>query len=109
VRYDYPLVQGKPSIPKRGAGGRFASPFATRSNSQVELILSRIINESLERGWSCLWSYSNTGAAAMYKVLEQISMRTRHIDIFCMDHTYKAQGRHRAKTVKEYAFLIRPK
>jgi len=109
VRYDYPLVQGKPSIPKRGDGGRFASPFATRNTLQVEQVLAKIINECLDRKWSCLWSYSDAGIASIHSILEQVLPKAGQFEIFCMDHAYKAQGRHRAKTVKEYAFFICPK
>lgn len=108
VRYDYPLVQDKPSIPKRGDGGRFASRFATRNTPQIENLLAQIINECFKRKWSCLWSYSNTGVASIHNVLEQVLPQTGQFDIFCMDHAYKAQGRHQAKSVKEYAFFLRP-
>lgn len=109
VRYDYPLVQGKPSIPKRGESGRFASSFATRDTGQIEKLLAQIIKECLERGWSCLWSYSSSGVADIERVLKQASVLANQVEIFSMDHTYKAQGRRNAKTVKEYAFFISPK
>lgn len=108
VRYDYPVVKDKPSIPRRGDGGRFASAFATRSTSQIEQLLADIINQSLEHNWKCLWSYSDTGAATIERVLTKVTPRSASIDIFCMDHVYKAQGKHRAKTVKEYAILLSP-
>ena len=109
VRYDYPLVKDKPSMPKRGDGGRFASPFATRHILQIEKLLAQIINECFDRNWSCLWSYSNTGVASIPKVLGQVFPRAGQFDIFCMDHAYKAQGKQKAKKVKEYAFFLRPK
>lgn len=108
VRYDYPLIQGKPSIPKRGEGGRFASSFATRDIGQIEKLLGQIIKECLKRGWSCLWSYSSSGVADIERVLKQASVLASQVEIFSMDHTYKAQGRRNAKTVKEYAFFISP-
>lgn len=109
VRYDYPHVQGKPSIPKRGESGRFASSFATRNINQIESLLVKVVNACLERGWSCLWSYSSTGVADIEQVLNQISGLAGKVEIFGMDHAYKAQGRRTSKTVKEYAFFISPK
>jgi hypothetical protein len=108
VRYDYPHVAGKPSIPRRGERGRFASPFATRSTSQVELLLERIIRECMQRGWSCLWSYSNSGVAAIDRVIGDLSGSVAYLEMFAMDHAYKGQGRHSSKTVKEYVCLMRP-
>lgn len=107
VRYDYPLVSGKPSIPKRGDSGRFASAFSTRSVALVERNVAAAISACLDLGWSCLWSYSSSGMASINSVLSQVGSRAEEIEIFSMDHTYKAQGKHRAKDVKEYVIFIR--
>ncbi|NPC57831.1 hypothetical protein [Caenimonas soli] len=108
VRYQYPLVSGKASIPKPGDAGRFMSPFCTRSVDQVESLLARVIDQCLSLGWSCLWSYSNTGVASISQVIGRLQSPAPGVELFAMDHVYKAQGRHKAKAVTEYAVLICP-
>ncbi|WP_209443022.1 DNA adenine methylase [Herbaspirillum frisingense] len=108
VRYDYPDVSGKPSIPKRGASGRYASGFSTRTNQQIELLLAQVLEQCLDRNWTCLWSYSSSAAATIDSVLNRIAEKIGSVDIFSMDHIYKAQGKHKSKPVKEYAIFIRP-
>ena len=56
-----------------------------------------------------MWSYSSSGVADIEHVLNKISGLVGKVEIFGMDHAYKAQGRSTSKTVKEYAFLISPK
>jgi len=107
VRYDYPVVQDKASMPKRGDAGRFASAFATRSTVKIEDLIVEIIDRCLENNWSCLWSYSSVGVASIENILDRISTSDRQIDIFSMPHSYKGQGKHKAKAVNEYAILIR--
>ncbi|WP_177325206.1 DNA adenine methylase [Pseudomonas umsongensis] len=106
VRYDYPKVQDKASMPKRGDAGRFASAFATRNTGLIEDLIVKIIEVSLSKGWSCLWSYSSVGVASVENILDRISIGGRKVDVFGMDHSYKGQGKHKAKAVREYAILI---
>lgn len=108
VRYDYPEVRDKASMPKRGDPGRFASAFATRNNSNIESLIVEIIKTCLDRGWSCLWSYSSVGVASIEKILERLGPISSNVDIFGMNHSYKGQGKHKPKPVREYAILIRP-
>jgi adenine-specific DNA-methyltransferase len=108
VRYKYPVVSGKASIPKRSEGGRFASPFFTRNKAAVEHLLATIINYCLERGWHCLWSYSNSGMASLDEVLRQTENIASKVEMFSIDHVHKAQGRQKAKPVKEHCILISP-
>jgi adenine-specific DNA-methyltransferase len=103
ARYDYPAVHGKASIPKPNEGGRFSSPFSTRSVEQVESLLATVISACLARGWSCLWSYSSSGVASVTDVIRRVCNRDISLKVFSMNHMYKAQGRHAAKSVKEYA------
>lgn len=109
VRYDYPKVQDKASMPKRGDAGRFASEFATRNKSHIEDLIVKIINTCLDKGWQCLWSYSDTGVASIHSILKRVSSNDRQVDLFSMAHSYKGQGRHRSKAVREYAILIQSK
>lgn len=107
VRYDYPVVQDKASMPKRGDAGRFASSFATRNTRLIEDLIVDIIETSLSKGWSCLWSYSSVGVASVENILDRISVGGRKIDVFGMGHSYKGQGKHKSKAVREYAILIK--
>lgn len=107
VRYDYPDIQNKPSIPKRGQAGRFASDFATRSKIQIEMLIIKIINACLVNNWSCLWSYSSSGSASIKKILDELHLEGFEIHMFSMDYSYKAQGKSRKKDVKEHAVFIR--
>lgn len=106
VRYDYPSVQDKASMPKRGQAGRFASAFATRNTMVIEDLIVEIIERILGNGWSCLWSYSSTGVASVEKILKRLSKDDRNISVFGMTHSYKGQGKHKAKAVREYAVMI---
>jgi len=107
--YNYPTVADKPSIPVRGANGRFGSAFATRNVSQVEKLLADVLSACLTRGWNCLWSYSDSGVADIATVLKSVQGMTDKIDLFSMNHTYKAQGRRKAKPVKEFAIFLNAK
>ncbi|WP_438284192.1 hypothetical protein [Pseudomonas alabamensis] len=106
VRYDYPSVQDKASMPKRGQAGRFASAFATRNTLVIEDLIVEIIEKVLSKGWSCLWSYSSTGVASVEKILQRLSKDNRKINVFGMTHSYKGQGKHKAKAVREYAVMV---
>ncbi len=106
VRYDYPSVQDKASMPKRGQAGRFASAFATRNTVAIEELIVEIIERILSKGWSCLWSYSSTGVASVENILKRLSRDDRKINVFGMTHSYKGQGKHKAKAVREFAVMI---
>lgn len=107
VRYDFPEVQDKPSIPKRGEAGRFASSFATRNTAHIEDLIVSIIESCTQEGWSCLWSYSSSGAASIKNIIERFPPTKLDIHIFSMDYTYKAQGKQGKKDVKEYAIFLK--
>jgi hypothetical protein len=96
VRYDYPLVSGKASIPVKGHGGRFASEFFTRNSSSVEETIAEVISTCLENQWSCLWSYSSSGAADINSVMERLTPSARHLDIYMAKYSYKPQGKRKA-------------
>lgn len=107
VRYDYPTVQDKASMPKRGDVGRFASDFATRKVSKIEDLIVEIILTCLRKKWSCFWSYSSSGVASIENILKRISCEASDIHIFSVPHSYKGQGKHKSKAVTEYAILIK--
>lgn len=108
VRYKPQSVSGKGRLPKRGSDGRYASKFSGRRADLMEQEIARAIRACLELGWNCLWSYSNTGVASINGTLEQLGSHAKAADVFCMNHSYKAQGKRGPKQVVEYAIHLRP-
>ena len=108
VRYESGPVSGKGRIPVRGSANRFASPFHSRNSELVEDHIVSILRACLENGWSCLWSYSSSGMASIVNTLAKVDMTLSSLEVFSMDHTYKAQGTRGAKKVTEYAVHLRP-
>ncbi|KRB10272.1 hypothetical protein ASD86_25075 [Lysobacter sp. Root690] len=108
VRYEPQAVSGKGRLPKRGSAGRFASKFSGRRADLMEAEIARTIQACLSRGWNCLWSYSNSGVASVNGTLERLKDHAKTADVFCMDHSYKAQGKRGQKRVVEYAIHLRP-
>jgi D12 class N6 adenine-specific DNA methyltransferase len=107
VRYESGPVSGKGRIPARGSENRFASPFNLRNSELVEEHIASILRTCLENGWSCLWSYSSSGMASIVNTLAKVDLPLSSVEVFSMDHTYKAQGKRGAKKVTEYATYLR--
>ena len=107
VRYESGPVSGKGRIPARGSENRFASPFNLRNSEVVEDQIALILRTCLENGWSCLWSYSSSGMASIVNTLAKVDLPLSSVEMFSMDHTYKAQGKRGAKKVTEYAAYLR--
>jgi 16S rRNA G966 N2-methylase RsmD len=108
VRYQPQAVSGKGRLPKRGSAGRFASRFSGRRADLMEAEIARTIQTCLAQGWNCLWSYSNSGVASINGTLAHLEGHAKTVDVFCMDHSYKAQGKRGQKQVVEYAIHLRP-
>jgi adenine-specific DNA-methyltransferase len=108
VRYEPQAVSGKGRLPRRGSEGRFASKFSGRRADLMEAEIARAIQAVLANGWNCLWSYSNTGIASIEGTLARLGGHACTADVFCMDHSYKAQGKRGPKRVIEYAVHLRP-
>ncbi|MCY1204365.1 hypothetical protein D9M72_158910 [compost metagenome] len=108
VRYKPQSVSGKGRLPKRGTEGRFASNFSGRRADLMEQEIAKVIQTCLGLGWNCLWSYSNTGVASINGTLERLSGYAQAVDVFRMNHSYKAQGKRGPKQVVEYAIHLRP-
>jgi hypothetical protein len=109
VRYRPQAVSGKGRLPQRGSEGRFASKFSGRRADLIEAEIARAIQACLARGWNCLWSYSSAGVASINGTLTHLDGHARAVDVFRMDHRYKAQGKRGPKQVVEYAIHLRPK
>nr|WP_315425904.1 hypothetical protein [uncultured Albidiferax sp.] len=108
VRYQPQAVSGKGRLPKRGSEGRFASKFSGRRADLMEAEIARAIQTCLAQGWNCLWSYSNSGVASINGTLARLEGHAKTVDVFRMDHSYKAQGKRGPKQVVEYAIHLRP-
>jgi hypothetical protein len=100
--------QAKGLLPKRGSAGRFASKFSGRRADLMEAEIARTIQNCLAQGWNCLWSYSNSGVASINGTLERLEGYAKSADVFCMGHSYKAQGKRGQKRVVEYAIHLCP-
>lgn len=109
VRYQPQAVSGKGRLPRRGSEGRFASSFSGRRADVMEAEIARVVQACLAQGWNCLWSYSSTGVASINGTLARLDGHAKAVDVFCMDHQYKAQGKRGPKQVVEYAIHLRPK
>lgn len=106
THYDCPPVTGKARIPARGSANRFASAFNSRLPEAVERHIALILTACLDRGWSCMWSYSDSGLASIRGVLQKLGAKPGDIEIFGMEHMYKAQGKRGAKKVLEHAIYL---
>lgn len=107
VRYESGPVSGKGRLPVRGSSNRFPSPFHSWNADAVEEHIASILDACLINGWSCLWSYSSSGMASIVSTLSKCREPIRDLEVFSMDHTYKAQGKRGAKKVTEYAIYLR--
>lgn len=108
VRYEPQAVSGKGRLPARATAGRFASALSGRRPERIEEEIAKVLRECLDRGWSCLWSYSDSGTASIEGTLKHLAGRTSRAELFYMNHRYKAQGKHGAKQVREYAVFLEP-
>ena len=110
IKYDYPHSEGVGRVPKKEPGERFKSEFFTRDVAQIEAVLSDIFCSVLEKGWSCAWSYSDSGDATIVSVIEDVASETNCIvKSYCTPYTHKAQGGKRSKKVREYLLIFRPR
>lgn len=109
VRYQPHSVSGKGRLPQRGSPARFASSLSGRRPELIEREIAKVLHACLANGWSCLWSYSNSGTASIQGTLKHLSDVAHRIEIFQMNHVYKAQGKRNAKQVMEYAIYLQPR
>jgi adenine-specific DNA-methyltransferase len=110
VRYDYPSAMGRGKVPSKARAERFASELFTRTREKMEDRLVGIIRAILARGWTCAWSYSNTGRARIPVVLESVwRAEACCIESFAAPHRYVSQRGRGPKEVTEYLILFVPK
>ena len=110
VSYSYPASIGIGRMPDKGAGQRFQSRFFSRSRSSVEKEFVRLIESILSRGWACLWSYSDSGAASIVDVSTTVARNTGcRIRSSFTTHSHHAQRGHSPKTVTEFLIEFSPR
>jgi hypothetical protein len=108
VQYNYPAVAGKGRLPAKGDGGRFSSEFASRVHSRVVQAHQTVINEILERGFDCAWSYADSGQVRAVDIIEGLPTSSRFVCSVSAPHSHKGQGRFgRSKPVTEQLFMFR--
>jgi len=109
VTYNYPSATKKGKLPDKKNNERFKSAFFSRSQKKIEEEFVRIINNILERGWICAWSYYGNGDANIVNVANQV-YRDIHCQIisFATPYKHKPQGKSKQKTVTEYCMLFVP-
>jgi hypothetical protein len=109
VLYSYPSRTGIGLTPK--PTDRFKSEFFTKVESKVIDTLVNIIINILKRGWSCAWSYSSSGIAIIFKVINSVYLKTTcDIKSYSTPFIHKSQGRGRKpKSITEYLIIFSPK
>jgi hypothetical protein len=108
VTYTYPSCRGIGLTPKPGE--RFRTEFFTKVRSQITDALVCVITEILQRGWMCAWSYSDSGAANLYEVINTVYRKTNcDIKSYSAPFVHKSQGGAKPKKVTEYLVILTPK
>ena len=108
VSYTYPSRTGIGLTPKPGE--RFKSEFFTKVESQIVDALVSAITDILRRDWICAWSYSDSGAANIYQVINSVyDKMTCDIKSYSVPFVHKSQGGAKPKKVTEYLIIFSPK
>lgn len=106
VRYDYPTVSGKASVPPKGSS-RFASEFFTRDTVATSKTIIKMLSRCLQNGWPVLWSYSSGGVIDDVREI-LVATQASAVELYAVEYAYKLQGKRQAKQVVEYFFAILP-
>jgi adenine-specific DNA methylase len=111
VQYNYPSSEGIGKMSSKKKGERFSSEFFTHSQNKVNSIFVEIIITVLNKGWKCVWSYSDNGVASMIHVIENVYNNTKcKINIYHMPYQHKVHGRtiktNSRKMVTEYIIIF---
>lgn len=107
VKYNYPSCTGTGLTPD--SSERFRTPFSTRNKNYISKLIIQIISNILDIGWTCAWSYSNTGMANIHEVLSHIIQKYRcNIKSYSTPYTHRSQGGFQYKDVVEYLIIITP-
>lgn len=109
VNYQPQAVTGKGRLPARNTAGRFASTLSGRRPERIEREIAKVLESCLRLGWNCLWSYSDSGTASIPATLSHLGAVAKAVEVFHMEHSYKAQGKKGPKHVREYAVHLQAK
>jgi len=103
--YSYPSCTGKGLTPIPGE--RFRSDFFTKNEGKITAILVNIITNILSKGWSCAWSYSDSGAANICNVINTVYLNTNcDIKSYSVPFVHKSQGGALPKNVNEFLVIF---
>ncbi len=109
IQYNYPSSIGEGRTPDKARGERFKSEFFTRTPSQFEQALVRVIRRVLDQKWICAWSFADSGDADITSVLAQatdgIECSVRSVSA---PYEHKGHAGRGPKKVTEYVFLLDP-
>lgn len=107
VTYTYPSCTGIGLTPK--SNERFKSEFFTKVASKVEDAVVNVITNILKRDWMCAWSYSDSGAANIYQVINSVHQETNcDVKSYSAPFVHKSQGGKKNKKVTEYLIIFSP-
>jgi adenine-specific DNA-methyltransferase len=73
TNYMYPSSVGAARIPEKTSGERFKSEFFTRNRSSMVTAFVDVVKAALSNGWSCAWSYADTGAIAVVDAIDAVT------------------------------------
>lgn len=109
VLYAYPSAVGRGKVPDKAKGERFQSEFFTRNEGQLTSAYASVIRTVMEYGWICAWSYADSGAASVVKVIESACRGVNaHVRSYAVPYIHKPQGGHHQKRVTEYLVVFIP-
>jgi adenine-specific DNA-methyltransferase len=109
IHYDYPSAIGSGRIRSKAKGESFASEFFTRKQASIEALFVEIITSIIQKGWICAWSYSNTGAANIAKVIQGVSdAKCCRVECLTASHRHKSQRGKPHKEVTENLIIFNP-
>jgi adenine-specific DNA-methyltransferase len=109
VTYSYPSSIGTGRSPDKSKGERPESEFFTRAEGQINKIFVYLITEVLKRGWTCAWSYANSGDANIVTVLNEVQDNIPfEAKSYATPYEHRSQGRRKSKKVIEYLIVMTP-
>lgn len=88
VKYDYPSSEGNGRVRSKKKGERFSTEFFTKTVSSIECIFINLINEILNIGAICAWSYSDNGMASIVNVISGV-MEKAECEVYLYGTHYK--------------------
>jgi len=107
VHYNYPSCTGKGLTPMPGE--RFRSDFFTKNQGKLVNTLTNVITNILNKGWMCAWSYSDSGAASVYEVIDSVYKKSScNVKSYSVPFVHKSQGGALPKRVTEYLIIFSP-